>query len=244
MREIKVEHRVLMCSGGKDSIAMLFKCLENKKKYPIDEVIFCDTGFEFPEMYRYLHKVAERLQVHGLALTYVGEGQKTWDTWAEGVFTRGKSKGVVRGFPPVLGMSWCTRELKVVPVDKYLKKYKNVKKYIGIASDEQKRIKEDPQIIYPLNELGMTEQDCITYTKKIGLYNPLYEQFGRLGCYCCPKQGKKALHKLWEYYPVEWENIKDMEKKYTELNALFPLFKMEGINYYEALFKTKKGKEK
>ena len=42
-------------SGGKDSTAMLLMMLE--KGMPVDEIIFCDTGMEFPEVYQHIKQV-------------------------------------------------------------------------------------------------------------------------------------------------------------------------------------------
>ena len=44
---------IVSFSGGKDSTAMLLMMLQ--KNMPIDEIVFCDTGMEFPDMYRHIH---------------------------------------------------------------------------------------------------------------------------------------------------------------------------------------------
>ena len=49
-----MEH-IVSFSGGKDSTAMLLMMLE--KNMPIDEIIFCDTGKEFTQMYEHIEKV-------------------------------------------------------------------------------------------------------------------------------------------------------------------------------------------
>ena len=46
---------IVQFSGGKDSTAMLLMMLE--KGMPVDEIIFCDTGKEFPAMYDHIEKV-------------------------------------------------------------------------------------------------------------------------------------------------------------------------------------------
>lgn len=46
---------VVQFSGGKDSTAMLLMMLE--KNMPIDDIIFCDTGNEFPQVYEHIEKV-------------------------------------------------------------------------------------------------------------------------------------------------------------------------------------------
>ena len=45
----------LMCSGGKDSTAMVLRMIEMGEH--IDEVVSCDTYKEFPAMYRHIEKV-------------------------------------------------------------------------------------------------------------------------------------------------------------------------------------------
>ena len=46
---------IAMWSGGKDSTYMVIRLLE--EKCPLDEIIFCDTGWEFPQMYSYILSV-------------------------------------------------------------------------------------------------------------------------------------------------------------------------------------------
>lgn len=45
----KEKYYVVSFSGGKDSTAMLLRLLELGE--PINEIIFCDTYKEFPQMY-------------------------------------------------------------------------------------------------------------------------------------------------------------------------------------------------
>ena len=58
MNDIK---HIVSFSGGKDSMAMLLKMIENNM--PIDEIVYCNImatstiGAEYPEMYKYLDKV-------------------------------------------------------------------------------------------------------------------------------------------------------------------------------------------
>ena len=48
---------IVSFSGGKDSTAMLLRMLE--EKMPIDEIIYCDTGKDFPEMHKHIKQVDE-----------------------------------------------------------------------------------------------------------------------------------------------------------------------------------------
>ena len=51
---------IVSFSGGQDSTAMLLKMIEYN--IPIDEIIFCDTGKEFPQMYEHIKKVEKYIK--------------------------------------------------------------------------------------------------------------------------------------------------------------------------------------
>lgn len=53
------EYHVVSFSGGKDSTAMLLKMTE--LGMPIDCILFCDTGLEFPAMYEHIKSVEKRI---------------------------------------------------------------------------------------------------------------------------------------------------------------------------------------
>lgn len=40
---------IASCSCGKDSLAMVYKLIE--ENYPLDEIVFYDTGMEFESIY-------------------------------------------------------------------------------------------------------------------------------------------------------------------------------------------------
>ena len=199
---------IVSFSGGKDSTAMLLRMLELDMK--VDEIIFADTGLEFPELYDYIKKVEN----------YIGRKVKfvngiTWDKWFYDKFTRGKLKGRIRGFPYVVNQCWGTRELKTKPLKKAQGKGNVI--YIGITKDEERRTereeyKKDNKYRFPLVKWGWTEQKCKMYLKKKDMLNPLYEKFDRLGCWLCPKQSKNSLRVLLEDYPDLWEKLKQYEK--------------------------------
>lgn len=57
MREKKY---IVSLSGGKDSTAMLLRLIEENR--PVDLILFCDTGLEFPQMYDHLRQLEEYIQ--------------------------------------------------------------------------------------------------------------------------------------------------------------------------------------
>lgn len=50
-----MKKHIVSFSGGKDSTCMLLMMIE--KKMQIDEIIFADTGVEFPDMIKHIDKV-------------------------------------------------------------------------------------------------------------------------------------------------------------------------------------------
>ena len=48
---------VVNFSGGKDSTALLLMMLERRMQ--VDDMVFCDTGVEFPQMYEHIEKLVE-----------------------------------------------------------------------------------------------------------------------------------------------------------------------------------------
>ena len=219
-------------SGGKDSTAMLLLLIE--KDYPIDEIVFADTTLEFPEMYTYLDRVEERIQREIIRI----KPTKTWDDWFYGKVTRGKAKGKMRGMPPANCHCYWSREVKDIGLKRYC--YGNYV-YLGIAADEPKRIKEHPKFkaLYPLNDWGMTEKDCLEYLKSVDLINPLYNTFKRTGCYICPKANDESLYRLFKYYPKEWAEL----KRYAVDDTMKSFRPNKTIYELEQEFKTRRLEE-
>lgn len=238
-------------SGGKDSTFMVDQLLRNGD--PLDLIIFSNTGFEFEEMYEYIRRVKEYWEIRynaKIVLLNSGEaGRDIWSKWAEGAFTRGQHKGSPRGFPFSIGMSWCTRELKIKPFENYIKnlygKDQKIYRYVGIAHDEPKRITDEENLLYPIYDWKITEKEVEEILIEREFHNPLYNHFARTGCYLCPKQNLKSLFKLWKFYPKEWQEMKDLEQKYIEMGAAITKIRGHTVDELEAKFKKleKLGKE-
>ena len=58
---------IASCSFGKDSLAMIIRLME--EKYPLDEVIFYDTGMEFQTIYNNKYKLSKILFDHNIQFT-------------------------------------------------------------------------------------------------------------------------------------------------------------------------------
>ena len=198
-------------SGGKDSSAMIIRAKELGMQ--IDEILFADTGKEFPEVYEYLDRLEDYLSIKIRRL----KPKTTWDDWFFGKSTRGKSKGKMRGWPmAVAGACWWHREAKFKPLDEACR---GSKRYIGIAVDEPKRIRTTPGYVYPVSDGGWTEQDCIGYLKSKDMLAGIHTKFKRTGCYLCQKQSKASLMTLHKEYPGLWAELMRYDS-----HAKFPMY--------------------
>ena len=194
-------------SGGKDSTAMLLRLIEEKR--PIDLILFCDTGLEFPQMYDHLKKLEKYI---GREITYL-KAEHSFEYYFSEYMPKRKNPKLRQ----YAGNSWagprnrwCTGMLKTRVIRAYLKELKkeyDVIEYIGIAADEPKRIKEGG--CYPLVEWGMTEKDCLAYCYTKGFdWGGLYEIFHRVSCWCCPLQALSELRKLYVHFPDLWAQLR------------------------------------
>ena len=156
----KPKLHVVSFSGGKDSTAMLLRMIE--EKMPIDIILFCDTGLEFPEMNDHIDKVEKYI---GRKITRL-KAEKDFMYWASEHKRVIKSEKIAEAKPGdiVTGYGWptvfsryCTRELKLNVIrdfKKSLKKDYEIIEYVGIAVDELHRVKD---LRYPLVDWNMTE---------------------------------------------------------------------------------------
>lgn len=203
---------IVSFSGGKDSTAMLLRMLE--ENMPVDEILFCDTGKDFPDMLFHIEKVDEYIKKnYNKSITKLKD-EKSFDYYMfEHEKTRGKNKGKKGYGWATMRCRWCTTILKNNVIHRYLSNHKDegYEEYIGIAYDEQERIKDKN---YPLVDWKMTEKDCLEYCYNKGFdWNGLYEHFDRLSCWCCPLKNLKELKILYKYYPELWQELKEMDKK-------------------------------
>jgi len=228
---------VVSFSGGKDSTCMLLMMIE--KKMPIHQIIFVDTTKEFPDMYKHIEEVKEYIKP-----LKIKTATMDYDYW----FRRRRKTKTKRpittgyGFPGV-NSRWCTK-IKIraihsmIMTSRYdphqqsrftLPSY--VTQYVGIASDEYKRINEHAHLRYPLVEWGVTEEEALEYCYDKGFtWNGLYTKFKRVSCYCCPLQPLSELYTLYKEYPDLWWQLEEMSKysstpfKDTTVNRLATRF--------------------
>lgn len=158
---------IVSLSGGKDSTAMLLMMLE--KNMQVDEIFFCDTGMEFPEMYEHLEKLNSYIKANfNKEITFLSSEKSFEHYMFHHKRTRGKHINTVGyGWANHL-VRWCTSNLKRDVIRKYLKGKEYIL-YIGIAADEPKRHERaELNVRHPLFEWGVTERQALSFCYEHG----------------------------------------------------------------------------
>jgi hypothetical protein len=203
----KVRH-IMGLSGGKDSTALAVLL---HQEIPEMEYFFCDTGKELQETYDYLEKIESRLSIRINRLS----PERGFDHWLE----------VYDGFLPSPKSRWCTKQLKIIPLEKFIGDDEAVS-YIGIRSDEYRDgyISTKPNIkpVYPFKERGLVKADIIRLLEESGIGLPEYYKWrSRSGCFFCFFQRKYEWVMLHENHPnlfneaVRYEQEHKDGRKYT-----------------------------
>lgn len=229
---------IVAFSGGKDSTCMLLMLLE--KGMPVDYVLWCDTGMEFPEMYEHIDKVDEYIQEkYGKRITRL-KADKPFTYWMlEHVQKKGKHIGQKGYGWPSMRLRYCTRNMKITPVHHWMKEHglnkNNSITYVGIAKDEPKRIKDQS---YPLFDWGITEDEALKFCYDRGFrWGELYESRKRLNCWMCPMQKIYELKWLYNNRPELWKQLMAWDKEISELLS-WQTFNAKDLSKLEERFRN------
>lgn len=199
MTEPAVRH-VLGISGGKDSAAL---ALYMRERVPEMEYFFCDTGAELPETYEYLARLEAALGKKIVRLN----ADRNFDHWLQ----------VFGGALPSPQMRWCTKNLKIKPLEAWIGE-DQAKSYVGIRADENRSgyISHKPNIepVFPFKEDGITKADVMRILEEAGVGLPSYYEWRtRSGCYFCFFQRKAEWVGLAERHPDLFEKAVAYEDK-------------------------------
>lgn len=212
---------------------------------PIDEVIHCDVGMEFPAMYEHIDKIKQIVENKGIKFTILKSDKSYEYLLMEYPYT---SKGqTVKGYGWARGKSrWCTSLLKTEVIKKYTKQNFNNETihYIGIAYDEQYRLdrkgNQAKNHCHPLVDWKWTEADALQYCYDNGFdFGGLYKIFDRVSCWCCPFMSYPELKKLYTNFPELWKTLKIWESK-MDMSFRYNA----SIQMIEARFKLEEQREK
>jgi len=188
-------------SGGKDSSAL---AVYMRDRVPDMEYFFCDTGAELPETYAYISKLEVAL---GKKIARLNSS-RGFDHYFE----------VFKGCLPSPQMRWCTKLLKIKPLEEWLGDDESVS-YVAIRADEAHRkghVSSRPNITtrYPFieDDVDLAGVNRILEDAGIGLPD-YYKWRTRSGCYFCFFQRKAEWVGLAENHPKLFEQAVAIENK-------------------------------
>ncbi|RSN64667.1 phosphoadenosine phosphosulfate reductase family protein [Actinomadura sp. WAC 06369] len=195
----KTRH-VLGISGGKDSSAL---AIYMRDRVPEMEYFFCDTGAELPETYEYLNRLEAAL---GKPIERLNSS-RDFDHWLE----------VYQGTLPSPQMRWCTKNLKIKPLEAWVGD-DDVVSYVAIRADENRlgyvSTKPNIQAVFPFREDGIDREGVDRILEEAGIGLPAYYEWRtRSGCYFCFFQRKHEWLGLKERHPDLFEKAIAYEEK-------------------------------
>ena len=188
-------------SGGKDSSAL---AVYMGDKIPDMEYFFCDTGAELPETYEYLTRLEVIL---GKPIARLN-AQRGFDHWFE----------VFRGTLPSPQMRWCTKIMKIKPIEEWIGDAPAIS-YVAIRADESNRkgyISTKPNITtrFPFVEDNVDYHQVLRILEDAGIGLPTYYEWRtRSGCYFCFYQRKAEWIGLSDKHPDLFERAVAIENK-------------------------------
>lgn len=190
-------------SGGKDSSALAVYLGRVRPDLDI-EYFFCDTGAELPETYEYLTRLETVL---GKPIARLN-AERGFDHWFE----------VYRGMLPSPQVRWCTRMMKIAPLEAWIGDEPTTS-YVAIRADEASRkgyVSTKPNItsVFPFVEDGIDHEGVLRILDDAGIGLPSYYEWRtRSGCYFCFYQRKAEWVGLAERHPDLFERAVAIESK-------------------------------
>ncbi|MCI4064011.1 MULTISPECIES: phosphoadenosine phosphosulfate reductase family protein [Micromonosporaceae] len=191
---------VLGISGGKDSSAL---AIYMRTKVPQMEYFFCDTGAELPETYDYLNRLEAALGKQIVRLN----ATRDFDHWLQ----------VYQGTLPSASMRWCTKNLKIKPLEEWLGDSPAIS-YVAIRADENRlgyvSTKPNIKAVFPFREDGIDRDGVNRILEESGIGLPAYYEWRtRSGCYFCFFQRKHEWVGLADRHPELFERAVEYEDK-------------------------------
>jgi len=201
-------------SGGKDSSV---STLLAREVVPDIDVIFIDTGLEYPDTLKYVKRFAKE---HDLNL-HIVKGDNFWDYL--------EREGI-----PTKDNRWCNSVCKLIPLKNFFLEHYPNKKILTI--DGSRRFES-----FTRSKLGYTRRsgfidfqvnlfpildwnaiDVWSYILLEGIpYNPLYDRgFERIGCYLCPAALNSEFLRVRDLYPELWERWVNYLKRYYTMDEI------------------------
>ena len=167
------------------------------------EYFFCDTGAELPETYDFLLRLEAAL---GKPIARLN-AERNFDHWLQ----------VYQGALPSPQMRWCTKNLKIKPLEAWLGDDEAIS-YVAIRADENRLgyISTKPNIttVFPFRDDGIDKDGVMRILDESGVGLPdYYEWRTRSGCYFCFFQRKHEWVGLADRHPDLFDKAVAYEDK-------------------------------
>jgi len=218
------ETYIVSYSGGKDSTATLLWSLENLPRERL-QVVFADTGVEWPETLEYLNYIEREL---GVSIDRIRAGDRPFPPKRNGEPREELSGGSsmyelvrLRGRWPAPRYRYCTTYLKRYPLLYYQREFENPVSIEGTRAEESKSRANkawfDPKgdkttipICRPV--LRWTEREVWEYLRAHGILpNPVYNYATRCGCWCCIMARRAEVLNFCRIHPELAREAADVE---------------------------------
>ena len=207
--------QVIPVSGGADSTFLAILLTRLHPDVPF-VYLFTDTGAETRELYESLARLEAYL---GRTITRIGD--KTLYQLVE----------KYGGFIPSASARYCTRELKLVPMEAYLAQLRGagvrVHTYVGIRADEPFRSgllsREDwIETHLPLKDMGIVREDVFRGLAETVGVPRMYRTRSRSGCGCCVFQRRAEVIGFLQETPEAFAQAQAYEKLSESDSARHP----------------------
>lgn len=203
---------ILALSGGKDSTALAIYMAHQYPEIPM-EYVFTDTDRELPEIYTFLDELEARL---GITIHRINDYGRGFDYYLPhwNYFLPGKRS------------RWCTKHLKIRPMERFCKQQLPATVYIGIRADEEASrgnyglAVEGITYRYPFREDGLVLEDIWRLWQDAELTLPAFYAWRTTGgCYMCPWQRESEWLGLQKHHPALFAQAVKEEKHATASSA-------------------------
>lgn len=221
--EIK-EPTCISFSGGRTSAYMLWRVLEaHKMNLPLEaKVIFCNTGKEHESTLDFVRDIEKHWDISIVWLEYARNEAKFNVVNYETASRNGEPFSALiesRSFLPNSVMRFCTTELKINPINRYMASIglPEFQTMAGIRADEPRRVvKLRETLLAPLAIAGVTQLDVQAFWKanSFDLGLEFRDKVTPLGnCDLCFMKGAYQLISIIQQEPKRAIWWADQEKK-------------------------------
>lgn len=224
---------IVSFGGGTNSTALIIGM--NRKKIPVDLIMFADTGAEHPHTYKHIGAFNKWLLAHDMPeITIVKHVDR------DGNILTLEQECLRSHSLPSIAYGWkkCSLKHKIGPQDKFCNNFEPCKfiwergekvfKYIGYDAGEERRKDNAFAIdlqdkkykkVYALIDWGWYREDCERVIQEEGLKLP-----GKSSCFFCPSMKKSEIKALRRENPELFDRAITIEE-----NAKENLVKVKGL---------------